>query len=129
VQFISTNVLGETLKNKFVNEFQQFAPQIASEILSLSLDGSCDCKNTVSLYVNLYEKQCTQFIENFVAENNLFSTVSDIVKALNGVINLSGKVAVTTISEWADFATKIQNGNYRSISTTLSGDNVIVFFA
>jgi hypothetical protein len=131
ILFIKTNFLGETLKNSFVTAFQENAPQIANEILTLSLDPSCDCVNKIRLYVKVYPTQCVEILQNFITQNNLFDLLNSLYNAIekNIPLVLSGKVAVTTIEGWSDFAKKIQSTVYSSFSTSLSGDKVLVFFS
>jgi len=128
ITFITTNILNDTLKNTFIADFQQFAPQIANEILSLSLDSNCSCANTVKLYVSIYNETCDNFLKKFIIDNNLFSVINNYMRPFLDLVNLSGKVAVTTISQWASFVNSIKYTSYGSITTALSGDNVIVFF-
>lgn len=116
--------------NNFITEFQTFAPTISSEIVSYMYDPSCNCKGRISLYVELYKDQTATFIYDYISNNNLMPILDAAVvnSTVNYVVDIAGKVAVTSVEDWGDFTARVGEASFRNYSVALSGDKVLVFF-
>jgi len=116
--------------DQFITDFQTFAPYISSDIVSYIFDPSCSCKSKVMLYSELYLKETSSFLYNYVSSNDLMDLLDSVVvkSTIQYAVNIAGKVAVTTIPEWTEFTVKASSAQYNSYSVALSGDKVIVFF-
>jgi hypothetical protein len=113
----------------FVTKFQTFAPYISAEIVSYYYDNSCSCKSQIVLYTELYRNTSIEFLYNYATENNIGELFDSImVNSLAPIVSLTGKVASTTIDKWGDFAARVANAEFKTFSTTISGDKVLVFF-
>ena len=115
--------------DNFVSAFQTFAPKISSDIISYYNDDTCNCVNNIIFYTELYKVESCNFLYNYATQNNIEPLVESLmVTTLKNQVNISGKVASVKISDWFTFAAKVNNTQFRSFSTSLSGDKVIVFF-
>jgi hypothetical protein len=113
----------------FVTAFQTFAPTISSEIASYYADNTCTCQGKIVFYTELYNTQSAEFLYNYAVQHNIEPLVESLmVTSLDAGVILSGKVAKVKVSDWYAFAGKVVNTNFRSFSTSLSGDDVLVFF-
>jgi hypothetical protein len=113
----------------FVIAFQTFAPTISSEIASYYADNTCTCQSKISLYVELYKDSSAEFLYNYAEQNDLLPFVQSLmVTSLEYTVDLTGKVAKIKIADWFSFSAKVAGANFRSFSTSLSGDDVLVFF-
>jgi hypothetical protein len=123
---LSDKVFGQL----YVNAFQDFAPTIKSDIASAAVTTTCTCKNRVSDYISNNIDKYSDFFINFFSSNNLLEKISELYYAYlaNTPVNLSGKVAQTTVSEWENFTNKIKNHEFQSFSVAKEGDTVYVFF-
>lgn len=115
--------------DNFVSEFQTFAPLISTEIATYYNDGYDIAQSKIFFYTELYKDSCSEFLFNYATENNIEPLVESLmVTELPYNVNLSGKVAKVKISEWFTFAAKVVNTSHNGFSTSLSGNDVLVFF-
>lgn len=122
-------VLQTSGMENFVTAFQTYAPMISSEIASYYADNTCTCQSKISLYVELYKDSSAEFLYNYASENDLLPFIQSLmVTSLEYTVDISGKVAKVPISDWFTFSAKVAGASFRSFSTSLSGDDVLVFF-
>jgi hypothetical protein len=136
LNYIFLEMLLSSLKEEFMKEFQIFAPEIETDILTAYLDPNpnCSCRKKISYYINLYQDKCAEFLYNFVTKNNFLDAFNLIVeKSLNAptvfsLTDISGKIAKTNIKDWEDFAKKTKNAQFRGFSVLKEGDDLLIFF-
>jgi hypothetical protein len=126
---VFTGLLQISGMEDFVSRFQTFAPLISSDIGNYYADNTSSDMGRVFFYVELYKNECSQFLFDYATENNLGELIDSLmVTTLGDTVILSGKVAKVKVSDWFSFAAKVNNAQFKSFSTALSGDNVLVFF-
>ena len=129
IHTLFTGLLQTSGMEDFVTQFQTFAPYISSQIASYHADNTCSCESKIIFYTELYRDESAQFLYNYAVQNNIEPLIeSFMITALDTSVNLSGKIAKTKMSDWFTFSAKIADTNFRSFSTILSGDDVLVFF-
>jgi hypothetical protein len=126
VQYIKGN-------DEFKNEFIKFAPSIESDIISLSINENCSCKDVVKRHIDINEKECLEFFTRFFEKNkdiNFFNEIIEKIKSEQECKYLGGRVAKTSISDWKEFSAKISSSGseFRSFSVVKENDDIYVFF-
>jgi hypothetical protein len=113
----------------FVSAFQTFAPMVSSEIASYYADDTCECQSKITLYIELYHDDSAEFLYNYADQHGFLPLIESLmVTKLEFTVDISGKVAKVPISDWFTFSAKVSRAGFRSFSTSLSGDDVLVFF-
>ena len=114
----------------FNKEFITFAPSITSEIESASINKDCSCKNTVFTFIENNKDSFNDFLYDFLIKNDVFISFVEYLNSSPIIKDYSGKIAKTSISEWANFSQKLANDNARFISFSILRDNddLLVFF-
>jgi hypothetical protein len=130
VDFTFNILADKNVGNSFITAFQDFAPNLKSDIASSVVNPNCSCRGRVSDYIQTNISSYSEFFINYFTSNNLLQQISDLYYANLAKIpvELSGKVAQTTISEWANFASKIKPHDFKGFSVVKEGDVVYVFF-
>jgi hypothetical protein len=126
---VFTGLLQIPQMEDFVSRFQTFAPLISADIATYYEDNTSNAMGRIFFYVELYKNESSQFLFDYATEHNLEPLVDSLmVTTLGSTVTLSGKVAKVKISDWFTFAAKVNNASFKSFSTALSGDDVLVFF-
>jgi len=126
---VFTGLLQLSNMEDFVSKFQTFAPLISANIANYYADNTSNSMGRIFFYVELYKTESVQFLYDYATQNNLGPLVDSLmVTTLGDTVILSGKVAKVKISDWFTFAAKVNNAQFHSFSTALSGDDVLVFF-
>lgn len=120
-----------TTDTKFKNFFKASASVIAADIESASTNPSCSCRNKVINYVTTNLELVSNLLYEYIVSNNLQKEIENIFETISKIqINVSGKVAKTTIKDWPEFAKNvyISNLSFNYMSTSIVNDDVYVFF-
>lgn len=130
-QFLGKVFLELLSSNKnFKLNFQALAPQIYADIESASTNPNCSCRAKIEKYVLEKKEQCTEFLNGFIAQNNLTIDISQIELKYK-TTPYYGKIMDVKINEWEQFSKQLleQRAIYRSFSVIMvSEDTVKVFF-
>lgn len=138
-EIISSTFLGQvvlyfnTAYSDFKELLKQAAPAIIADIESASVNPECSCRDRVALYVKENAEVIGALLFKYAEENGRLETVKHILNSApepSKAVNVSGKVAKTTINDWPAFAESVSraNMNFRQFSTSIVGDDVYVFF-
>lgn len=114
----------------FKLNFQAFAPQIYADIENASTNPSCSCRSKIEKYVLDRRESCTEFLNNFITQNNLTIDISQIESKYK-TTSYIGKVVDVKISEWEQFSKQLleQKAMFRSFSVMKEDEDAIkVFF-
>jgi hypothetical protein len=116
--------------NSFTQDFITFAPYISSSIIDYANDNNSILLSNINFYLLLYKQECSNFIYNYLSANKLEYVAEQVMASDVYVKNLSltGKVASTTVDDWFNFAQTVNQATFKSFSTALSGDQLLVFF-
>jgi hypothetical protein len=126
---IYTGLLQIPQMDDFVNKFQTFAPLISADITNYYSDNTSSSMGRIFFYVELYKNESAQFLYDYAVQNNIEPLIDSLmVTTLGDTVILSGKVAKVKLTDWFTFAAKVNNAQFKSFSTALSGDDVLVFF-
>lgn len=142
------NVVISLIKNKdipdsFNKELEQKFPEISNELLSSSLVENCSCDKKIFAHIILKADEWVNFLHDFNSTNNISDFILEAVNKEedlvaeqkermlqeNSKINLSGKIAKTSIDDWKDFSQKInETCTFKSFSVIKDNNNILVFF-
>lgn len=117
--------------NTFKEKFKIFAPELANDIESATINPTCTCKNKIINYVSQNKNKCYLLFRDFININPGIFDLNEFLSFVNPPKNYSGKVEKVKISEWENFVKKIINerATFHSFSTSKINDEYInVFF-
>lgn len=125
--FILLNREGSEFQKEFIN----FVPSMEADIRSSSLNEDCSCTEKINKYVEDNKDRCIEFLVDMINR----SVISDIdFEALNKKhrrISVVGKVAKTSIQDWPNFISNLDeiNAVYRNMHLVKENDDIYVFFS
>jgi hypothetical protein len=137
--FISSPVLSKVIielnvrEPDFKEELKQAAPSIIADIESAAVNANCSCRGRVEQYIGEHTEVIGTLLHQYAITNNklddVMSLFSEIVERQR-LANISGRVAKTTVKDWAKFAENINKSNleFRGFSASVVGEEVYVFF-
>lgn len=123
----------KTMPDSFNTGLKTLIPDLADDILSISVNFDCPCKAKIAAHIFLYPKIWAEYIYNYGIKNNLKNKFDELLTKITTepLLTLSGKVASTTIEEWSDFVKQIYEEGYQfyNFSVVKDKDNkLLVFF-
>lgn len=119
-----------TLNVEFKTLFQSLAPEIYADIESASTNINCSCRNKIENYINTNREKCANFLNSLNQEIKSLINLYEIEEKYK-IITYTGKIERVKISDWYNFATKLnsERAAYRQYSLLKVDDETVdVFF-
>jgi hypothetical protein len=136
-------IKNKEISNTFLKEIESKFPEISNEILSSSVVENCSCDKKIDAHVLLNTDKWVDFLIDYNNIENISNHIFKIYERIQeeeairaqrqeeeaSKIDLNGKIAKTTISDWKSFSQKItKNCYFKSFSVVKEGDEILVFF-